>query len=95
MSGVTRAAIRIDAAPLYEQYDATIRDFAEIAVTMRQHAALNDRAIMRKPITIEDHHASRMISDPFRLLDCSQESDGGAAVIVSRPDAARELPRPF
>jgi len=69
-----------------EQYGTT--------VTTRQHAALNDRAIMRKPITIEDHHASRMISDPFRLLDCSQENDGGAAVIVSHPDAARELARP-
>ena len=77
-----------------EQYGTTIRDFAEIAVTTRQHATLNDRAIMRKPITIEDHHASRMISDPFRLLDCSQENDGGAAVIVSHPDAARELARP-
>jgi acetyl-CoA acetyltransferase len=77
-----------------EQYGTTIRDFAEIAVTTRQHAALNERAIMRKPITIEDHHTSRMISDPFRLLDCSQENDGGAAVIVSHPDAARELARP-
>ena len=77
-----------------EQYGTTIRDFAEIAVTIRHHATLNERAIMRKPITIEDHHASRMISDPFRLLDCSQENDGGAAVVVSHPDAARELARP-
>jgi acetyl-CoA acetyltransferase len=75
-------------------YGTTIRDFAEIAVTIRQHATLNERAIMRKPITVEDHHASRMISDPFRLLDCSQENDGGAAVVVSHPDAARELARP-
>jgi acetyl-CoA acetyltransferase len=75
-------------------YGTTIRDFAEIAVTIRQHATLNERAIMRKPITVEDHHASRMISDPFRLLDCSQENDGGAAVVVSDPDAARELARP-
>jgi acetyl-CoA acetyltransferase len=77
-----------------EQYGTTIRDFAEIAVTTRQHASLNERAIMRKPITIDDHHASRMISDPFRLLDCSQENDGGAAVVVSHADAARELARP-
>jgi acetyl-CoA acetyltransferase len=75
-------------------YGTTIRDFAEIAVAIRHHATLNERAIMRKPITIEDHHASRMISDPFRLLDCSQENDGGAAVVVSHPDAARELARP-
>ncbi|MGP0060608.1 MAG: thiolase family protein [Beijerinckiaceae bacterium] len=78
-----------------ELFGTTIRDFAEIAVTIRQHAVLNERALMRNPITIEDHHASRMISDPFRLLDCSQENDGGAAVVVSHVDAARELGRPL
>ena len=49
---------------------------------------------MRKPITIEDHQSSRMISDPLRLLDCSLESDGGAAVVISAPDHARHLARP-
>ncbi|MDP9096195.1 MAG: transporter [Pseudomonadota bacterium] len=70
-------------------YGTTTADFAEIAVTTRRHAALNDRALMTKPITAADHAASRMISDPFRLLDCSQENDGGAAVVVSAADAVR------
>lgn len=78
-----------------ELYGTTIRDFAEIAVATRRHASLNDRALMRKPITIEDHHASRMISDPFRLLDCSQENDGGTAVVVSHVDVARGLGKPL
>jgi acetyl-CoA acetyltransferase len=46
---------------------------------------------MQRPITIEDHQASRMISDPLLLLDCSLESDGGAAVVISAPDRARDL----
>jgi len=77
-----------------ERYGTTTDDLAAIAVTTRHHAALNDRALMRKPITAADHAASRMISDPFRLLDCSQENDGGAAVVVSAADFARSSGRP-
>ncbi|MDB5374878.1 MAG: transporter, partial [Belnapia sp.] len=51
-------------------------------------------ARMTRPITIEDHQASRMIADPLRLLDCSLESDGGAAVVVSAADRARDGRRP-
>ena len=75
----------------FEMYGTTSRQLAEIAVTTRQHAILNPRATMQRPMTIEDHQASRMISDPFRLLDCSMESDGAAAVIVSAPDIAKDL----
>jgi acetyl-CoA acetyltransferase len=50
---------------------------------------------MNKPLTVEDHHASRMISDPFRLFDCSLESDGGAAVIISATDRAKDLRKPL
>jgi acetyl-CoA acetyltransferase len=74
-----------------ELYGTTSRQLAEIAVTTRYHASLQANATMRTPITIEDHQASRMISDPLRLLDCSLESDGGAAVVISAPDRARDL----
>lgn len=72
-------------------YGTTSRQLAEIAVTTRYHASLQSNATMKNPITIEDHQASRMISDPLRLLDCSLESDGGAAVVISAPDVARDL----
>ena len=74
-----------------EMYGTKSRQLAEIAVTTRHHASMNPNATMRKPITIEDHQASRMISDPLRLLDCSLESDGGAAVVISAADRARDM----
>ena len=74
-----------------ELYGTTVAQFGAVAVAMREHALLNDNAVMKKPITLEDHRNSRMISDPFRLLDCSLESDGGAAVIVSSSEAAADL----
>ena len=74
-----------------ELYGTTVAQFGEVAVAHREHALLNDNAIMKKPITLEDHANSRMISDPFRLLDCSLESDGGAACIVSASERAADL----
>jgi acetyl-CoA acetyltransferase len=77
-----------------ELYGTTSRQLGEIAVSTRAHALLNGNAVMTKPITIEDHQASRMIADPFRLLDCSLESDGGAALVVSSAERARDLRQP-
>lgn len=76
-------------------YGTTSRQFAEVAVVTRRHAILNGNVVMNKPLTVEEHHASRMISDPFRLFDCSLESDGGAAVIVSASDRAKSLKKPL
>jgi acetyl-CoA acetyltransferase len=77
-----------------ELYGTTSRQMGEIAVACRHHAALNGNAVMTAPITLEDHQASRMITDPFRLLDCSLESDGGGAFIVTSVERARDLARP-
>jgi len=77
-----------------ELYGTTVQQFGEVAVACREHALLNGNAVMKKPITLEDHFNSRMISDPFRLLDCSLESDGGAAVIVSAAACANDTPQP-
>ncbi len=77
-----------------ELFGTTSAQLAEIAVAIRGHAMLNDNAIMKKPMTVADHQASRMIADPFRLLDCSLESDGGAAFIVSAADRARDMRAP-
>ena len=77
-----------------EIYGTTSRQLAEIAVTTRYHASMQANATMKNPITIEDHQASRMISDPLRLLDCSLESDGAAAVVISARDRARDLLKP-
>ena len=75
-------------------YGTRSEQLAEIAVTMRRHAALNPAAKMRQEITIEDVLSSRVISDPLHLLDCCIISDGGGALVVTSLERARDLARP-
>jgi acetyl-CoA acetyltransferase len=76
------------------RYGTTTEDFAAIAVAQRAWAVMNPLAQMREPITVEDHHASRWIAEPFRKLDCCLVSNGGVAVVVTTEERAAHLAKP-
>jgi acetyl-CoA acetyltransferase len=76
---------------MYES-GATSDDFANYALAARRHAANNPQAFFfKKPITRDNYLNSRLIADPFRLLDCCQESDGGVAFVVTSAARAKDL----
>jgi len=77
-----------------QTYGTTNDDFGAIAVAQREWATLNPLAQLRTPITLDDYHASRWISEPFHLLDCCLVSNGGIALIITSLDQARNLPQP-
>jgi acetyl-CoA acetyltransferase len=68
----------------------TPEQLAAIAVEHRRHAGRHPKAHKRDPITVEQVLASREIASPLRLLDCCLISDGGAALVVSSREAARD-----
>lgn len=74
------------------EFGTTEDHLAEIAVSTRQWASLNVRAIAREPITAEDHRASPYVAEPFRRLDCDYPVDAGVAVVLTTPERARDLP---
>ncbi len=75
------------------EYGATSEDFGRVAVVSRKHAARNPAAwFYERPITLEEHQASRWIAEPLHLLDCCQETDGGQAIVVVSAERARDLP---
>ncbi|RMF20297.1 MAG: lipid-transfer protein [Deltaproteobacteria bacterium] len=77
------------------EYGCTGLDLAQVAGSTRKHAVNNPAAFFYgKPLTIEEHQSSRWIVEPLRLFDCCQETDGGAAVVVTTPERARDLKQP-
>ena len=75
-----------------DTYGTTPEQLAAVAVSGRKHAALNPNAQMRELISVEDVLNSRLIADPLHLLDCSLVSDGGAAVVLTSAERARDFP---
>ena len=72
-------------------YGTKSEHFGAISVACRTHAQTNPNAVMRgRPITLEDHQSSRIIADPLHLLDCCLETDGGAAVVITSTERAKD-----
>jgi len=74
-------------------YGTKPEHLAAVAVAERKHAILHGGAQKMDPLTIADVLESRMIADPLHLHDCCLVSDGGAAIIVTSAERARDLPQ--
>lgn len=72
-------------------YGTTQEQLAIVAATIRNNGHANPDAVYhrRGPFKPEDIIASRMVADPFHLLDCSMTSEGGCALVIARDDIER------
>ena len=77
------------------EYGTTAEQLAWIKVAAAAHAQHNPHAMLRTPVTVEDVVNSPLVSDPLHRLDCCVVSDGGGALVVTRPEIARSLGRPI
>ncbi|SLJ99740.1 acetyl-CoA acetyltransferase [Novosphingobium mathurense] len=84
----------IAAARHMHEYGTAREDLAAVALAARAWANTNPEAFARGPLTLEDCLSSRMISTPISVRDCCLVTDGAAAVVMTRTDRARDLPRP-
>lgn len=75
-------------------YGTTTRQLGEVSVAFRKHAALHPDAVMKKPITLDDHEDARPIVSPLRLLDYCLINDGAVSMILTTRERARDLRKP-
>ena len=78
-----------------EFYGTTTRQLAEVSVAFREHARLNPGAVMKAPMTIDDHESSRLIVAPLRLLDYCLINDGAVCLILTTKERAADLAKPL
>ena len=79
------------AKPYFEKFGASREHLARIAVKNHANGRLAPKSFLKKEVTMEDVLNARMISWPFGLYDCAAQTDGAAAVIITRTDLARSF----
>ncbi|MEY2570593.1 MAG: hypothetical protein QOE63_943, partial [Acidimicrobiaceae bacterium] len=77
-------------------YGTTPEQMADVAATIRNNGHVNPEAIYydRGPFTAQDVLDSRMVADPFHLLDCSLTGEGGCALLLTSAELAADLRQP-
>ena len=68
---------------------------SEVASAIRMNGARNPDAVLYgREVTPEDVVASRKVADPYHLLDCCITSEGGAGILLTTRERARDLDVP-
>ncbi len=76
------------------EYGRPEDDFGYIAINARRWSALNSRAVLRDPLSMDDYLSCRTIVPPLRLLDCDYPINGAVATVFTTAERAKDLRQP-
>lgn len=91
---MTPAEFALAAREYMHRFSVTQEQISYVASVIRNNGSRNPEAVYygRGPFTVEDILASRMIADPYHLLDCCTTGEGGSALVLTSAERARDLP---
>ena len=69
----------------------TEEQISSVCVALRKWAELNPHAMFRKPLTVEEVMASKVLSEPLHAKQSNMLADGASAFVVTRAEAAADL----
>jgi len=78
------------------KYGTTGEDLAKIRVKAATYGQINEKAVYRKPVTMEmftdpESNISATVAKPLRVGDCCANADGSSCIIVANEEKARVL----
>ena len=71
----------------------TLEQLAMVAVVQREWAAMNPRATLKDPVTVDDVMNDRIIAWPFTKSECCLVTDGGGALLLVSAERAKDFPQ--
>jgi acetyl-CoA acetyltransferase len=91
---MTPAEFALSAKEYMHRFSVEPEKVAHVAAVIRNNGARNPEAVYygRGPFTPADILASRMVADPYHLLDCATTAEGGSALVLTTAERARDLP---
>lgn len=69
----------------------TDEQLASVIVSLRKWAALNENAMLRKTLVVDDVIGSRILSEPLHARESNVLADGASAFVVTSAERARDL----
>ncbi|MBS0425702.1 MAG: thiolase family protein [Proteobacteria bacterium] len=66
------------------------RDYGELVLAQRRHAARNPQAVYREELTMEDYLGAVKVADPLVLFDCVPVVAGANAILLSDASCTRD-----
>ncbi|MCH2173964.1 thiolase family protein [Myxococcota bacterium] len=92
----TAAQFALAARRHMHAYGTTREQLARVSSTIRNYGHVNPDAVMygRGPYSVQDVLDAPMVADPLSRLMCAQVNDGGAAMVITSLERARDLKKP-
>ncbi|MBW2057404.1 MAG: thiolase family protein [Deltaproteobacteria bacterium] len=76
----------------FARYGTTEEDLALIRVKAALYGQLNEKAVYRKSVSLEQVLSSDTVSTPLKRFDCCANADGSSCIILARKDRAADMP---
>eukprot|EP01022_Parablepharisma_sp_SALTPOND_P026276 TRINITY_DN6262_c0_g1_i6.p3 TRINITY_DN6262_c0_g1~~TRINITY_DN6262_c0_g1_i6.p3 ORF type:complete len:385 (-),score=144.51 TRINITY_DN6262_c0_g1_i6:219-1373(-) len=72
------------------RYGASEEDLALIRVKAATYGQLNQRAVYRKPVELEQCMNADPVASPLKVMDCCANADGSSCVIVTNEEKVKQ-----